>query len=324
MKPLVLCALLLTLTSAHGAPRFVASPYKDLAMARQADHVMASATGPLIRPGQRGMAGGAQALTWAFASGECGAETWAGVAGQAIADANVAPFVGAGVDYIISTGGEGNVFTCASDAGMESFIARYTSARLIGFDFDIEATQSPAQIDALLARIRTAQLRHPQLRFSFTIATHAGNDGSNTSLNATGEAVLAAIARVKLNDYVINLMVMDFGPATSDHCVVRAGRCDMGASGLQAARNVNRKYGVPLNQIELTAMIGMNDVVDNVFTLDDAAALAQDVRAHGLAGLHYWSLDRDTPCATKKTAADSQCSGVDAPAGAFGTRMLAR
>lgn len=47
-----------------------------------------------------------------------------------------------GLKYIISTGGEGNVFTCQSDVGMERFIRRYASSALVGFDFDIESTQT--------------------------------------------------------------------------------------------------------------------------------------------------------------------------------------
>lgn len=161
------------------------------------------------------------------------------------------------------------------------------------------------------------------MRFSFTIATHAASDGSRQSLNKTGESVLAAIRKHGLKDYVLNLMVMDFGPASSKVCVVREGRCDMAASAMQAARNVHEKYQMPLSQIELTAMIGMNDVVENVFTLDDARSVAAAVKAQGLAGLHFWSLDRDKPCATAMTAADGNCSGLQGvPAAAF-TRAMA-
>jgi hypothetical protein len=43
-------------------------------------------------------------------------------------------------------------------------------------------------------------------------------------------------------------------------------------------------------------MIGHNDVADNVFMLDDARRLAAFARDEGLGGLHFWSLNRDTPC----------------------------
>ena len=308
---------------ASGAPRFVYGPYQFLGLPGGTGRAATVAPdGAPLPPGA--------VLTWAFATGECGGENWSGVAGQQVADANVAAFEKAGIDFIISTGGQGGVFTCASDAGMARFLKRYASPHLVGIDFDIEAAQTPAQIDSIVQRARNIQRTRDKqhaasaLRFSFTIATHAGSDGSRQSLNKTGETILAAIRRHGLKGYVLNLMVMDFGPASSKVCVVREGRCDMGASALQAARNVHEKYQVPLSQIALTAMIGMNDVVENVFTLEDARNVAAAVEAQGLAGLHFWSLDRDKPCPAPMTAADGNCNGVPGvPAAAF-TRAMAR
>lgn len=293
--------------TAHAAPAVVVSPYKHLPLHRPANSNVIT----VLQNGQPvpwlDQPGRAPILTWAFATGECGAETWGGQPGQAVAAANVQAFVQAKAGYIVSTGGQGGVFTCATDEGMERFVARYQSTYLIGFDFDIEAGQTPAQIAALAQRIAHVQKKHPQLRFSFTIATHAASDGSKRSLNALGESVLAAVRQAGINDWVANLMVMDYGPAARDVCVVKSGRCDMGASALQAARNVHEKYGVPYAQIELTPMIGVNDVVENVFTVADAAAVADGVRTMGMAGLHWWSADRDGPCAGQVEGADALC-----------------
>lgn len=297
----------------HAAPAVVVSPYKHLPQHWPDNAVITLASGALVAQAQR-----PAALTWAFATGECGSETWNGRPGQLVADANAKAFARAGIDYIVSTGGQGGVFTCASDAGMEKFIARYDSPRLLGFDFDIEAEQTPAQIRALTDRIAVAQRKHPRLRFSFTVATHAASDGSQASLNPMAEQVLAAVRASGIKDYVLNLMTMDYGPASSKVCVLRGARCDMGASALQAARNVHAKYGVPFAQIELTPMIGVNDVVENVFTVEDAATVARGVRELGLAGLHFWSLDRDLPCTRAVSGADAQCSTMPGvPAGAY-------
>jgi hypothetical protein len=303
-------------------PRFVYGPYQFLGLPGGPGRAA------LLAPDGQPLPTGS-ALTWAFATGECGDENWSGVPGQQVADANVAAFERAGIDFIISTGGQGGVFTCATDEGMARFLKRYASPRFVGIDFDIEAAQTPAQIDAIVQRARNVQRGRnvhgavPALRFSFTIATHAASDGSRQSLNKTGETILSAIRKHGLKGYVLNLMVMDFGPASSKVCVVREGRCDMGASALQAARNVHEKYKVPLSQLELTAMIGMNDVVENVFTIDDARSVAAAVKAQGLAGLHFWSIDRDKPCAAPMTAADGNCNGAPGvPAAAF-TRAMA-
>lgn len=263
-------------------------------------------------------------LVWAFATGACGSERW----GEAIdtdrfARTNVAAFVAAGQDYVVSTGGEAGVFTCDSADGMRRFLARYDSPRLRGLDFDIEGKQTPAQIDAIVAAAKA--VARPGLRFSFTVATHASPDGSRRSLNATGEAVLASVAKHRLDEAVINLMVMNYGPADARWCVLAEAepkRCDMGRSALQAARNVHERYGLPYGRIALTAMPGENDVAGNVFTPDDAKRLQQGAMQMKLAGVHWWSLDRDRPCAAGSPRVSPLCHGLaDVPAGRFGSLL---
>jgi chitinase len=311
---LMACAL-----AAQGAPRFVAGPYKHTAMHRQPSHVITIAPAgvpvPAVAFGKRAFGPGT--MSWAFATGECGEERWGEEGGQEIADANVAAFDKAGVDYIVSTGGQGGLFTCATDAGMERFVQRYWSKHMVGVDFDIEEGQTPAQIESLVARAVHIQKTRPDLRFSFTVATHAASDGSRKSLNAKGEAILAAARKSGLRDYTFNLMVMDYGVPKKENCVVRAGVCDMGLSALQAVRNVHRKYGIPMAQIEMTAMIGVNDVPANDFTLRDAQLLAKAARTLKLAGLHFWSIDRDRPCTEPTQGASAICSTMDVKAGAF-------
>jgi chitinase len=320
-KPALLAGLLLAGATAGAAspPPYVYSPYKHLAMWQDASHAITiapqGAPVPYIADGKPALA--PSALTWAFASGECGDEAWGKESAHDVASVNVAAFDRAGVGYIVSTGGQGAVFTCATDAGMERFISRYDSPHLIGIDLDIEAGQTPAQVDSLVRRIKAAQKKRPHLRFSFTIATHAASDGSLRSLNREAEGVLRAVRRNGVRGVWFNLMVMDYGPGEARFCVVRDGVCDMGRSALQAARNVHARYKIPYAQMELTPMIGVNDVVSNVFTLDDARMLAGAVRSLKLGGLHFWSLDRDTPCATPVEGASPTCSTLELKRGEF-------
>ena len=73
-----------------------------------------------------------------------------------------------------------------------------------------------------------------------------------------------------------------------------------------------------MSRIEVTPMIGINDVVANVFTLDDARVLARFARENAVGGLHFWSLDRDVPCPTGVSGVSSVCSGLRGmPAFAF-------
>ena len=85
----------------------------------------------------------------------------------------------------------------------------------------------------------------------------------------------------------------------------------MGQSAIQAAKNLSTKYGVPYSRIELTPMIGDNDTRDENFTLADVATVSNFVNSNGLAGVHYWSFDRDTPCSSKINYASSTCNIVN-------------
>ena len=298
----------------RAATRFVYSPYKHIPIALPETRVLSTAASgaptPIVADGRSALPAGVSALTLAFATGECGAESWDGIEPRDWVEANLPALDRAGIGYIISTGGEAGAFTCTSDAAMEAFIARYATGHLVGFDFDIERGQSDEILDSLAKRIAAAQRKHPALRMSFTLATWAAADGSGAGLNADGERVMRAIRAAGVGDYYVNLMVMDYGEATPRNCVVLAGVCDMGRSAIQAARNLNARHGVPFDRIELTPMLGVNDVMANVFTLDDARALGHFARDSGLGGVHFWSLDRDTPCTDGASGVSSTCSGL--------------
>jgi hypothetical protein len=277
---------------------------------------------------------GGKAITLAFATGECGSESWGGVPGDAMASANVAALDQAGVSYILSTGGAAGSFTCGSDAGMSTFLQRWAGPGLLGVDFDIEAGQSQAVIDALVQRIQAAHNSHPSLRFSLTLATLANNNGASSaqslgggapdSFNVYGDWSLASVknhlgwtgAASSWPSYLtVNLMTMDYGSPSAGVCVVSGGHCQMGQSALQAAENLHDHWGVPWANIELTPMIGGNDAVGETFSLADADAVAQFALTHGLAGVHYWSYDRDTDC--PPGAASATCNSYGA-AGSYG------
>jgi hypothetical protein len=292
-------------------------PYQDVSLA----------PAPLAAPAWLPAPAPGRVLVWAFATGTCGQERWRAnddaASTEAFARAGVAEMLRRGQDYVVSTGGEAAGFLCDNDADFARFVARYQSPRLKGIDFDIERQQTPAQIDALAARLAFAHRTWPALRLSVTLATHAASDGSGRNLNATGDTVLAALQRHGVAEaVVVNLMVMNYGPADARWCVVKAGRCDMGASALQAARNLHEQRGVPYARIALTLMPGENDVAGNVSTPDDARTLMAGARALGLAGVHFWSVDRDQACPAGEPRVSPRCHALPGvPAGSFG-RLL--
>ena len=250
------------------------------------------------------------AITVAFATGTCGSETWGGVSGASWAAENVPQLSAAHLNYVISTGGAAGTFTCASTSGMDSFIARYASSNLVGIDFDIEGGQSQSDIQNLVNASVGAQSTYPNLQFSFTIATLAASDGSYGGVNSLGAEVVQAVKASSLKKYAINLMTMDFGSASAGVCVVVSGACEMGQSSIQAVTNLEHTYGIAAGKIAVTPMIGLNDNTAETFTAADVDTLTNYAKSNGLAGLHFWSLDRDTPCATTTTYASPTCNSV--------------
>jgi hypothetical protein len=250
---------------------------------------------------------GLDSVTWAFATGVCGSETWAGISGNSIATANVQKWADAGIKYVVSTGGANGAFTCATADALTAFVERYNSDGLIGIDFDVEGGVTQSDVDALVTAAKAVQKNFPKLRFSFTVATTA------YALGVHGLMVVDAFKRLGGDGLLVNLMAMDYG--STSNCVAKGGACDMGASAVSAARAFSKAYGVSLDRTEVTVMIGGNDTPDEIFTLADVDTLAAFALESGLAGLHFWSLDRDNDCASGPAKPTCNSYGQ---AGAFG------
>jgi len=242
----------------------VYGPYKDVTISNNWNTFVfsTSVTGTLT-PVVQIMPAKDTVLTWAFASGECGSESWAGITPAEVAS-NIQGFINAGKKYIVSTGGQAGVFTCGSDAGFTKFIQTYLSSNMLGVDFDIEGGQSQDVINNLVARVKVAQAANPNLRFSFTLQTLGGN---SSGLNQLGGWVMSAIQANQISNYIINLMTMDYGSTGPGNCAVVNGSCEMGQSAINAVELLRSAYGVPYNKIEITPDIGANDTAGEVFTL---------------------------------------------------------
>jgi hypothetical protein len=310
---------------------FVFSPYKDVTINLNwnTNVMQTKVTGSAIPVAGAGSLlsttlPNLETVTLAFATGECGSESWGGIPAAIFRNANIPTLDAAGVGYIISTGGASGTFTCSSAAGLSNFIARYYSSHMVGVDFDIEGGQTQAQTDSLVAAVAAVQSQYPTLRFSFTVATLAASDGSHGGVNALGNQVIEAVLASGIQHYTINLMVMDFGRAQASNCVLKSdGLCDMGASAIQAVENLRHTYGIAPAHIEVTPMLGRNDTADEIFTLANVDTVALYAAQNGLAGVHHWSLDRDTPCATPTDSASPICNSYSGPgAVAYTQRFL--
>lgn len=312
----------LSAVNASALAETLVAPYQHVAQHFSAENsqIRTSVLGQVeavVRDGRSILPATIPTLIWGFASGECGQEVWGTRAGELFATQNVADFNQAGLRYILSTGGQAAMFSCASDEGMRQFVQRYQSPMLAGIDFDIEGQQTDQQIEDLVLRARFLQENFPALRVSFTLATHAGTTARKANLNRTGDLVVRLVQKHQMDKAIINLMVMDYGPASPRVCVLdaatksKAVRCDMGRSVHQAVSNVARRYKLAYSRIAVTAMIGVNDVLENVFDLHAAQRMLTDARHYGYAGVHFWSLDRDRSCdAPEPKQASPICHGL--------------
>jgi hypothetical protein len=113
----------------------------------------------------------------------------------------------------------------------------------------------------------------------------------------------------------VNLLAMDYGPA------IARGR--MGATAIAAVGAVHRQLSAlrggifRWSALGVTAMVGVNDVSGEIFTLADARTLASFAAQRDLGLTSIWSLARDNPCPGSKSGADPTCSGVSEPPYAF-------
>jgi chitinase len=170
-----------------------------------------------------------------------------------------------------------------------------------GLDFDIE--NGSANVPKLMASLATFQIRHPATQLSFTLPTLP------EGLTAEDKNVILKAKENGLN-YHVNIMAMDYGPAYTN---------DMGAYAVQAATALHdflaeiypdKSSDAIWSMVEVTPMIGTNDVNVEQFTLANVDTLRNFADSNRLGGLSMWSVMRDQPCADRW--ASPVCSGNNA------------
>jgi chitinase len=183
-------------------------------------------------------------------------------------------------------------------------------------DFDIEGdtladTASVTRRAQALAKLQSSR----ELGVSYTLPVLP------TGLEHDGLKVIEVSNDHDVQMDTINLMAMNYGTSYTG---------DMGAYAEQAARAAHTQLakalglssGAAWHGLALTAMIGVNNVAGETFTLDDAAGLRDFAATKGLAWLSMWAAFRDQQCAGGATSTVSEsCSGIEQDAGAFATAL---
>jgi hypothetical protein len=226
---------------------------------------------------------------------------WGGV--TAIGADPVAAQIGAlraiGGDVRISFGGEAGselAETCTGVGQLEAAYQQVISAYNVNkIDFDIEGaaiadTAANARRDQAVSAL---QARDKHLQVSFTLPVLP------TGLTSQGVAVLTGAVEAGVRISAVDVMAMDYGDGVAPD---PSGK--MGTFAIDAARatdaQVAKVLGIGVraawSKMAVTALIGVNDISDEIFTVANARQLIAFAASKHLAWLSMWSGGRDHQC----------------------------
>ncbi|EHB45653.1 Chitinase [Mycolicibacterium rhodesiae JS60] len=260
---------------------------------------------------------------------------WAGLAAlepnstneQAIAINNaIATFKAAGGDVMISFGGAAGT-SIAQDYAAKGRTAQELAAAYAAvvdkygvthLDFDIEgaAVADPASVTLNAQALALLQKQKPELEIWYTLPVlPSGLTADGVNVVETALAAGVALAGV-------NVMAMDYGESAAPTNGPNAKT--MGAYAIESAESTyaqlatlyaahSKTFG--WNNIGVTPMLGVNDVITEVFTVADAQALEDWARTKNIGMLSMWQVLRDTPGTLGQST--TSASGLSDPTGAF-------
>lgn len=246
---------------------------------------------------------------------------------QAVAiNKSIADFQAAGGDAMLSFGG------AVGTSLWESYSARGLSAQTLAdtyaaladkyhvdhLDFDIEGVALDNQSAVALhsQALKLLQLSRPELQIWYTLPVSPTGLYTN-SLWAMDSALKAG---VKLAG--VNVMAMDYGEYAAPTSGANAQT--MGTYVIRSAQStytqlstMYAKYGQSYgwSQLGVTPMLGVNDVVTEIFGVADAQALEDFARTKGMGMISMWSLLRDNPGTLGQVS--EAASGLSNPSNSF-------
>ncbi len=249
-------------------------------------------------------------------------------------DRRITRFQQKGGRIAISFGGALNSELAILCTGHEELLHAYKSVvdryNINTIDLDLE-NQGLADRDAGKRRADViAQLQKYYREQNKVLAVWLTLPVAPQGLTKEGTDAISQMLSSNVDIAGINVMIMDYGESRDE-------KDTMFTASQKALIETHRQLGILYEQAEInldsssiwkkigsTPMIGQNDVLGEIFTLDDAKDLNQFTLNQGIGRMSMWSANRDIPCGTNyvdvKVVSDL-CSGVTAPTSAF-TRTL--
>lgn len=201
-------------------------------------------------------------------------------------------------------------------AAYESVIKRYNIDTI---DLDLELSNLTDPSAGTRRAIAIAQLQKERRAQGKKLAVWLTLPVAPQGLTEDGTNAIARMLSEGVDLAGVNVMTMDYGQS-------RSADQTMLAASQSAVTNTHRQLGILyeragiyLNSATLwakigaTPMIGQNDVLDEIFTLDDAKEFNKFAHSRGIGRMSMWSANRDLTCGSNyadvKIVSDS-CSGV--------------
>jgi chitinase len=227
---------------------------------------------------------------------------------------DVQAFVAAGGHVKASFGGADGTYVesgCSDAASWASAIEAFVDATgITDLDFDIE--QDPVLTDAVnamrgqaLALVQAS--RH--VKVAFTLGANPHTNGSPGGLTTQGLSVVTHAVSAGVVISHVNLMTMDYGDSFGGQPIAPVA---IGSLTDAQAQLLSAIPGLTPDQawsmLGVIPMIGKNDDAE-VFSVDDAKAVAAFAVQNRLGLVSFWSIDRDQVC--PQGANYNSCSTVD-------------
>ena len=249
-------------------------------------------------------------------------------------DRRIARLRQTGRDVLISFGGAINDELATLCTNIRSLTDAYASVvehyEVTTIDLDIEGkalldTEANARRAAAIAAVQDdVQSNGSDLAVWLTLPS------SPSGLTSDGIAVVDAMLEAGVDLAGVNLMTMNFGLEHSGQSMIEATEAALEAgitqvltswknAGLAITRGTARQL------IGAAPMIGRNDIVTDVFTLDDAKALEELVQHEGYGRVSCWSLNRDLPCSANNApiaSTSNHCSHEEQEALSYAKAFL--
>ncbi|MFF7335063.1 chitinase [Streptomyces sp. NPDC008150] len=182
-------------------------------------------------------------------------------------------------------------------------------------DFDVEGAQlaDAASVARRSEAIAELEQDRGDLTVSYTLPVMP------SGLDDDSLALLESANDHDVDVTTVNIMTMNYGSSyggdMGDYALTSAG-----AAHAQLKKVFGMTDAQTWQGMALTSMLGVQDVDNETFSLDDAAQVREFAVRKGIAWVSVWSTFRDRQCAAGKAGQDdaaTDCSGVKQSSGAF-------